>query len=402
MKKICVIGGGAAGMFAAYSAALSGHNVTLFEKNEKLGKKLFITGKGRCNITNNADISDFFDAVVCNSSFLYSAFYTLSNTQTIEMLNSFGLKTKVERGGRVFPVSDKSSDVINALKKAIQSVGVSVRLNAKVERILIKNNCINGIEVKEEQILFDSVIIATGGLSYPSTGSTGDGFSFAKSAGHHITNLQASLVGLDTKEDISELAGLTLKNVNLSLKQGKRTIFSEQGEMLFTHTGISGPLVLSASAFIDESISYTVVIDLKPALDAVMLDQRLLRDFTERANQNFKNVLGGLLPGKLIDLVVEITGIDADKKAHSITKQERKKLLETLKRLPLSIDCKRPIKEAVITRGGVDVSEIDPSTMQSKLCSGLYFAGEVIDVDALTGGYNLQIAYSTGFLAGSQ
>ena len=402
MRNICVIGGGPAGMMAAYSAALSGHSVSLYEQNEKLGKKLYITGKGRCNITNDADISEFFDAVIVNSSFLYSAFYTFSNAQTIEMLESFGLPTKVERGGRVFPVSDKSSDVIATLKKALQSVNVNVHLGAKVKRLIIENNRVVGIVCDDKDLRFDSVIIATGGVSYPSTGSTGDGFAFAKSAGHSVSRLNASLIGLNTKEDVSDLAGLTLKNVNLSLNQLNRVVYSQQGEMLFTHTGISGPLALTASAYMDDNKAHTVSIDLKPALDEATLDKRLVRDFSERANQNLRNVLGGLLPGKLIDLVITIIGIDADKKAHSITKQERKVLAQTLKNLPLTIAGKRPIKEAVITRGGVDVKQIDASTMQSKLCEGLYFAGEVIDVDALTGGYNLQIAYSTGFLAGAQ
>ncbi|MBT3318738.1 MAG: NAD(P)/FAD-dependent oxidoreductase [Clostridia bacterium] len=401
MKNICVIGGGPAGMIAAYSAALNGHSVSLFEKNDKLGRKLYITGKGRCNITNDADISEFFDAVVTNSSFLYSAFYTFSNTQIIELLNSFGLQTKVERGGRVFPVSDKSSDVISALKKAMHSVNVNVKLNVVVQRLIIEDNRAVGIVADGKDMRFDSVIIATGGTSYPSTGSSGDGLDFAKSAGHTIKTPTASLVGLQTKEDVSALAGLTLKNVNLSLMQNNRNVYSQQGEMLFTHTGVSGPLALTASAYMDVGKAYTVLIDLKPALDEATLDKRLVRDFSERANQNFSNVLGGLLPGKLIDLVIAMTGIDADKKANSITKSERKLLLQTLKNLTLTINCKRPMKEAVITRGGVDVKEIDASTMQSKLCAGLYFAGEVIDVDALTGGYNLQIAYSTGFLAGA-
>ena len=389
-------------MIAAYSAAKLGHSVDLFEKNEKLGKKLYITGKGRCNITNDADISDFFDQVITNSNFLYSAFYTFPNTAVIELLGDFGLPTKVERGGRVFPVSDKSSDVINTLSKAMSSVGVHVYLRAKVQNIIIEDKRACGIVCNGESSRYDSVILATGGVSYPSTGSTGDGFAFAKSVGHHVTKLEASLIGLDTKPDVSSLAGLTLKNVNLSLLQDNQSVFSSQGEMLFTHTGISGPLVLSASAHMDDTKSYTAAIDLKPALDEQTLDKRLVRDFSERANQNFNNVLGGLLPGKLIDYVIAQIGIDADKKAHSITKLERKSLLQTLKALPLAIQCKRGVKEAVITRGGVDVKEIDASTMQSKLCKGLYFAGEMIDVDAFTGGYNLQIAFSTGYLAGAQ
>ena len=400
MKRVCVIGGGAAGMMAAYAAAQAGCSVTLLEKNEKLGKKIYITGKGRCNITNSADISEFFDSVVTNNTFLYSAFYTFSNTDLISFLEKFGLKTKIERGGRVFPVSDKASDVIKAFEKALRSSGVEVRLNTTVKQILAYDGRVSQV-VSDKAEDYDSVIIASGGVSYPSTGSTGDGYFFAKSLGHSVSKPSATLVGLDIAEDVSSLAGLTLKNVNLLITAGKKQVFSQQGEMLFTHGGISGPLVLSASAYMDEGTDYEASIDLKPALSEKMLDGRLVRDFTERANQNFSNVLGGLVPKALIDFVISQSGISANEKANSITKEQRRELLWVLKGLKLKLKGKRPVAEAVVTRGGVSVKQIHPSTMQSRLIEGLYFAGEVIDVDALTGGFNLQIAFSTGYLAGT-
>lgn len=400
MKNVCIVGGGPAGMMAAYAAAANGHNVTLFEKNEKLGKKLYITGKGRCNVTNNADISDFFDCIVTNRNFMYSALYTFSNIQLMDMLEEYGITTKVERGGRVFPVSDKSSDVIKALGTALKAQGVHVIYNTKVQKVYIKDNRAEGIEVNGMKQPFHSIIIATGGMSYTSTGSTGDGFRFAKEAGHHVTDLKPSLIGVETVENVSSLAGLSLKNISLSLVQDGKIVYKQQGEMLFTHTGLSGPLVLSASAYMDDTVRSKIIIDLKPALDDKTLDARLLRDFTDKSNRDFANVLLGLVPAKLTSIISRVSGIDGDKKAHSITKQERKVLGQTLKSLPFNIKRKRPIEEAIITRGGIDVKEIDASTMQSKCCQDLYFAGEVIDVDALTGGYNLQIAFSTGFLAG--
>jgi len=399
-RKVCVIGGGPAGMMAAYAAADRGHEVTLFEKNEKLGKKLYITGKGRCNITNAAPIEDFFGSVVHNDAFLYSAFYTFGNTQLIDLLERFGLVVKTERGGRVFPVSDKSSDVLKALNKALRSAGVNVKLKTSVSDIAIQDGHVQGILCGGETMSFDIVIVATGGVSYPATGSTGDGYAFAKNAGHKIMAPYPSLVGLDTAEDLSEYAGITLKNIGFTLKKGKKQVYREQGELLITHTGISGPLVLSGSAYMDSDEGYTVVIDMKPALDEKTLDKRLLRDFTEKANKDFGNVLVGLVPAKLAPLIAQASGIDINKKAHSITREERSALCRALKGITLNVKGRRPIKEAVITRGGVDVKSIDPSTMQSRFCEGLYFAGEVIDVDALTGGYNLQIAFSTGYLAG--
>ena len=401
MRRVCVIGGGAAGMMAAYAAAQNDGAVTLIEKNEKLGKKIYITGKGRCNVTNAADIADFFENAVRNPSFLYSALYTFNNDQLMTFLEAHGTPVKTERGGRVFPVSERASDVTAALEKAMRGAGAHIELNTAVEKLQIEDGRVTGVMIGGKPRTYDAVVVATGGASYPSTGSAGDGYSFARQAGHRIIPPQASLVGVDTCEDVSAMAGLTLKNVTLTLKRENKAVFSQQGEMLLTHTGLSGPLVLSASAYMEDG-PYTAHIDLKPALDAQRLDERLLRDFAERANQNFSNVLGGLVPSALIEVMLEKTGIPAETKAHSITKQQRAKLRDTLKNLTFEIAGKRPLKEAVITRGGVDVKEIDASTMQSKLCAGLFFAGEVIDVDALTGGYNLQIAFSTGYLAGSR
>ena len=400
MRRVFVIGGGPAGMMAALSASMSGKDTTLFEKNEKLGKKLYITGKGRCNLTNAAPISEFHEHVVHGGSFLYSAFYALSNDALIELLSRYGLSVKTERGGRVFPESDKSNDVNKALERALKDAGVNISLGASVERIVLESNKVTGIVAEGKRLECDSVIVATGGLSYPSTGSTGDGYEFARAAGHKVTSLSPSLVGLETCEDVSALAGLTLKNVELSLLRGKKTIYREQGEMLFTHTGISGPLVLSASAHMTGDDGYSVILDLKPALDEGMLDKRLQRDIAEKQNKDFANLMAGLEPARLVPYIIDLTGIAPEKKAHSITREERAALMRTLKAMPFAIRKKRPINEAVITRGGVDLKEINPSTMQSKLCEGLYFAGEVIDADAYTGGFNLQIAFSTGYLAG--
>jgi len=402
MKKVFVIGGGPAGMMAAYAAAMSSKDVTLFEKNEKLGKKLYITGKGRCNLTNAAPISEFHEHVVHGGSFLYSAFYTLDNEALLELLGRYGLATKTERGGRVFPESDKASDVTKALERALKDAGVRIELGAAIQQIAIENNKVTGIVSKGRRLECDSVIVATGGLSYASTGSTGDGYEFARRAGHKVTPLSASLVGLETHEDVSGLAGLTLKNVELTLLRGSKHLYNEQGELLFTHTGISGPLVLSASAHMAGDEGYTVEVDLKPALDEGTLDKRLQRDIAEKQNKDFSNLLAGLEPARLIPYIVRLTGIPTDKKANSITREERTSLVRTLKAVRFTIRGKRPINEAVITRGGVELKEIDPSTMQSKLCEGLYFAGEVIDADAYTGGFNLQIAFSTGYLAGTK
>jgi hypothetical protein len=401
MSEVCVVGGGPAGMMAAYAAASKGHNVTLMEKNAKLGKKLYLTGKGRCNVTNAAPIEDFFESVVTNGAFLYSAFYTLDNTALLELLGRFGLKVKTERGGRVFPESDKASDVTKALTKAIDSVDVKVIFNSAVSEIAIEDGHIYGVLAGGRMHRFDSVIVATGGLSYASTGSTGDGYAFARLAGHDILPVSASLVGLDTREGVSDLAGLTLKNVLMTLKQGKRVLYRQQGELLFTHTGISGPLALSASAYVSDGQPCDAVIDLKPALDVKTLDMRIVRDISEAPNKSFSNMLGGLMPARLAPFMCTACGVEPDIKAHSVTRENRSELVKTLKGMQLTVLGKRPIEEAVITRGGVSVNQIDPSTMQSRLCEGLFFAGEVIDVDALTGGYNLQIAFSTGYLAGT-
>ncbi len=400
MKRVFVVGGGPAGMMAAYAAAMSGRDVTLFEKNEKLGKKLYITGKGRCNLTNAAPISEFREHVVQGGLFLYSAFYALDNIALLELLSRYGLKTKTERGGRVFPESEKASDVTKALEKALKDSGAHISLNTAAQKIIIEEGRVAGVIAGGERLECGSVIVATGGLSYPLTGSTGDGYEFARRAGHQVTPLSASLVGLDTKEDVSSLAGLTLKNVGFSLLRGNKAVYNEQGEMLFTHTGLSGPLVLSASAHIKDSAQYEAEVDLKPVLDEATLDKRLQRDIAEKQNKDFANVLSGLEPARLIPFIVQLTGIAPDKKANSITRGERAMLVRTLKGLRFTIKGKRPIEEAVITRGGVDLKQIDPSTMQSKLIKGLYFAGEVIDADAYTGGFNLQIAFSTGYLAG--
>ena len=401
MKNVCVIGGGPAGMMAAYSAASAGHRVRLFDKNEKLGKKLYITGKGRCNITNAAPIADFFNQIVSNRHFLYSAFYTFDNSQLMDWLAQHGLPTKTERGGRVFPVSDKSSDVIKTLGKALADMGVTVSLRTEIQSLRIENGRCVGVVADGMPLVFDRVIVATGGVSYASTGSTGDGYAFAQAAGHTIIPPQASLVGVETAEDLGDMAGLTLKNVGLKLMSDGKELYDNLGEMLFTHTGVSGPLVLSASAYIHDDVAYELVIDLKPALDGKTLDKRLVRDFAEKSNMDFANAMRGLLPAKLIPYIVQRTLIDGGKKVHSITKEERATVLKMLKALTLGVKRKRPLAEAVITQGGVSVQDIDASTMHSRVCDGLSFAGEVIDVDGLTGGYNLQIAFSTGYLAGA-
>ena len=388
-------------MMTAAVAAARGKKVVLTEKNNMLGKKLLITGKGRCNITNNADIEEFFKNVPRNSNFLYSAFYSFTNADLIRLLNKLGLETKVERGGRIFPVSDKSKDVLNALKKLLAKNGV-VLYNSEVADILSEDGKKRVIFADKKSLLCDKGVIATGGVSYPSTGSTGDGYKFAQKFGHTVIPPKPSLVPLETKENVYPMMGLSLKNVVLSVYDGKKEIFSEMGEMLFTHYGISGPLVLSASSHIkpDRVSECKVFIDLKPALDEKTLDKRILRDFDEFKNKDFVNSLSKLLPQKMIAPVAEKSGIFEHKKVNEITKNERKNLVSAIKRFPLNIKDFRPVSEAIVTSGGVCVKEINPSTMESKLESGLFFAGEVIDVDAYTGGYNLQIAFSTGYLAG--
>lgn len=406
MKKIIVVGGGAAGMFAALAAAKGKNSVTVFEKNEKLGKKLFITGKGRCNLTNAGDMEDLFYHVVTNRKFLYSAFYAYDNNRVIDFFEQNGVKTKTERGGRVFPESDHSSDIIAALKRTLKQAGVQVRLKTKVEEVMMEMGLCTGVRLANgERIYSDEVIVATGGISYPSTGSTGDGYVFARKCGHTVEEPEPSLVPFTAKESyVSALQGLSLKNVRITIKHGAKTLFEDFGEMLFTHYGVSGPLCLSASSVAGKALKgqeLSMAVDLKPALTNEQLDRRLLRDFDVNINRQFKNAVQGLLPQKMQPVIIELSGIPAEKKVNEITKEERSRLLDILKAFPVTLTGLRGFDEAVITRGGVSVKEVNPSTMESKLVSGLYFAGEVLDLDAMTGGYNLQIAWSTGYLAGS-
>ena len=411
MSQVIVIGGGAAGMFAAIAAAKNGHQVTLFEKNEKLGKKIFITGKGRCNITNAAEIEELFNAVVTNSKFLYSSFYGYTNQNVIDFFEDAGVPVKIERGNRVFPVSDHSSDVIRALEREMKKAGVKVCLNTEVKSIEVENGKFRRVVLKDTTTQnADACIVATGGLSYRSTGSTGDGFRFAQSVGHKVTQCYPSLVPMETKEPwVCELQGLSLRNVEAKILDGKKELYKDFGEMLFTHFGVSGPLIISASSYIGKKFvdkkgqkkELTLEIDLKPALTEEQLDQRVLRDFEENHNRQFKNAITKLFPSKLIPVILELSGIDPEKKVNSIEKEERKQFVHLIKHFRMTLTGLRDYPEAIITKGGVNVKEIDPGTMESKLVKGLYFAGEVLDLDALTGGFNLQIAWSTGYAAGN-
>lgn len=405
MSKVAIVGGGAAGMMAAVFAARNGHEVHLFEKNEKLGKKLYITGKGRCNLTNACDIEELFFNVRKNAKFLYSAFYSFSNEETIRMFEELGLKTKTERGNRVFPVSDHSSDVIAVLAKELNRLHVNIHLHTEVERIEAENGCIVGIQTKQGRQEADAVILATGGVSYPATGSTGDGYRFAKETGHKITPLSPSLVPFLIKEDyVKQLQGLSLKNVQVSIGEGKKQLYSDFGEMLFTHFGVSGPLILSASTYISpypEGKELPLYVDLKPALSEKQLDNRILREFDGAQNKQFKNAVAGLFPSKLLPVMISLSGIAEEKKVHEITREEREAFVRLIKHMPMTITGLRDFKEAIITRGGVQVKDVQPSTMESKYVKNLYFAGEVLDVDAMTGGFNLQIAWSTAYLAGN-
>lgn len=477
MSKVIVIGGGPAGMFAAIAAAENGHQVTLLEKNEKLGKKLYITGKGRCNITNASDMDVLFANVVTNSKFLYSAFYACDNEKVIDFFEKNGCRTKIERGNRVFPVSDHSSDVIAALQKSLKEKKVEVLLHTEVAEILTealqdaadasvgqedsqetkkvvdkwsskkkKMACdkkITGVRLKNGKELYaDAVILATGGFSYQATGSTGAGYGFAKKLGHSVTEIQPSLVPFYTKESyVTDMQGLSLKNVNVRIRDGKKLLYDEFGEMLFTHFGVSGPLMLSASAAVKPVLEKAAVpstddpaavsgategnagrgfpgdayrnrelslkkelsmeIDLKPALSEEQLDQRLLREFEEAKNKQFKNSVNHLFPSKMIPVMLQLSGIDPEKKVNEITKEERMGFVRLMKAFPVTLTGLRDFNEAIITRGGVKVKEVNPSTMESKLVKNLYFCGELLDLDAMTGGFNLQIAWSTGFLAGS-
>lgn len=411
MSHVIVVGGGAAGMFAAIAAAKNGHQVTLYEKNEKLGKKIFITGKGRCNITNAADMEELFDAVVTNSKFLYSSFYGYTNQNVIDFFENAGVPVKIERGNRVFPISDHSSDVIRALEREMKKVGVKVCLNTEVKSVEAEKGKFNKVVLKDTTTqTADACIVATGGLSYRSTGSTGDGFRFAENVGHKVTQCFPSLVPMETKEPwICELQGLSLRNVEAKILDGKKELYKDFGEMLFTHFGVSGPLIISASSYVGKKFmdkngqkkELTLEIDLKPALTEEQLDQRVLRDFEENHNRQFKNAITKLFPTKLIPVMLELGGIDPEKKVNSIEKEERKQFVHLIKHFRMTLTGLRDYPEAIITKGGVNVKEIDPGTMESKLVKGLYFAGEVLDLDALTGGFNLQIAWSTGYAAGN-
>ncbi len=416
MKKTIVVGGGAAGMMAAISAADHGSEVLLIEKNEKLGKKVFITGKGRCNVTNAGDMDTLFASVISNPKFLYSAFYTFDNHSMMNFLEEAGCKLKVERGDRVFPVSDHSSDVIAALTKELKKRNVNILLNTTVSELLVRKSTqdemdngqqealIEGVKLLHgKTVMADRVIVATGGISYVTTGSTGDGYEFAKATGHTITDTTPSLVPFSIEESwCKEVMGLALKNVNVQLMDGKKEIFQGFGEMLFTHYGVSGPLILSASSFYTKKkrTNVKLYIDLKPALSHEQLDKRILREFEETKNKQFKNSINGLFPIKLLPIMIQLSEISPDKKVNEITKEERKHFVDIIKKVPLTIKGIRDYNEAIITKGGVSVKNVNPSTMESKKVKGLFWAGEVLDLDALTGGFNLQIAWSTGYLAG--
>ena len=406
MSNVIVIGGGAAGMMAAYAAGMCGHSVTLLEKNEKLGKKIYITGKGRCNFTNACSEEDFLKNVVSNPKFLYSAIYTFNSDAMIDFVEMHGTETKVERGNRAFPASDHASDITKALKNALQEVNVDIQLNTSVSKLIASGDRVTGVELKNNKKLSaDAVILCTGGLSYQTTGSTGDGMRWAKNIGLTVTDTRPALVPLNTKESyIKEMQGLALKNVKLSIFNGKKKLYDEFGEMLFTHFGVSGPLVLSASSIIGKKLQETgelkAYIDLKPALSFDELDARVLRDFNENMNKHLSSVLRGLLPSSMVPVVIDILDFDDMRQINSITKEERTILVELLKAFPFTITGLREYKEAIITQGGISIKDIDPSTMKCKNINGLSVAGEVLDLDAFTGGFNLQIAWATGYLAG--
>ena len=409
MSKVIIIGAGAAGMMAGIAAAQSGHNVTILEKNEKAGKKIYITGKGRCNITNACEVEELFDNVVSNKKFLYSAFYGFNNSDVVKLLSDAGLKTKVERGNRVFPESDRAGDVISTLVRILKKLNVKLEYETEVLRLVTDSR--DGVEYvsgvvddRGRQYEADAVIVATGGLSYPTTGSTGDGYSFAKETGHTVTPLSPALVPFNVaEEDIKALQGLALKNSGVTIYDGKKKLYEDFGELLFTHFGVSGPTVLSASSYVAKKIKerpLRLVIDLKPGLSSEQLDIRILRDFEEFTNKNFNNALDKLLPKSLIPVIISRCGIDEYKKVHEISREERMRLVNIIKNFEFTLTGLRGYNEAIVTQGGVSVKDIDPSTMESKKVKGMYFAGEVLDLDAVTGGFNLQIAWSTGHLAG--
>jgi len=402
--KTIVIGGGPAGLISAYYSAMNGDKVILIEQNEKIGKKMFITGKGRCNITNDCDPEEFLKNIITNSKFMYGSIYNFPPEKIMELLTSYGLNIKTERGRRVFPLSDKSSDVIKTLEQMCKDAKVDIHLNEKVLKITDNNCKIDKVYTTVSEYICDKVILCTGGISYPSTGSTGDGYIFAKKFGHNVISPKPALCPIVIKEQFcKDLQGLSLKNVTLTLKHKNKIVYSELGEMIFTHFGISGPIVLSCSSYINkyDLKDLSLTLDLKPGLTEEQLDLRIQRDFLKFKHKDLQNSLVELLPKSLIKVIIELSNIPYYKKTDVITKQERKSLLDSIKSINLTITSLRPIKEAIITSGGVDVKEINPKTMESKLVKGLYFAGEIIDVDALTGGYNLQIAYSTGYTAGN-
>lgn len=405
MAKILIIGGGAAGMAAAAFLGEHGHQVHVFEKNEKLGKKLFITGKGRCNLTNSCDEETFFQSVVSNEKFLYSAFHGFSNEDAIAYFEQLGLPLKEERGGRIFPKSDHSSDVIKALEQRMKELDVKIHLNSLVKEILLQETDegqkkVTGVLLENgQEIVGDKVIVATGGMSYQATGSTGDGYEFAKQAGHKVTTLRSALVPMETKEEyIPRMQGLSLKNVRFTVKDGKKVLYQDFGELLFTHFGMSGPLVLTASSYLGKKLEKKELqgtIDLKAALTEEQLDARLLREFEAGKNKQFKNVISGMFPSKMFPVILELGKIPPEKKVNEITKAERMEFLRVVKNFPVTITGLRGFREAIITQGGVKTGEINPKTMESKKAQGLYFIGEVLDLDAVTGGFNLQIAWST-------
>ena len=405
MSKVAIIGGGAAGMLCGVYAARRGHQVHILEKNEKLGKKLFITGKGRCNVTNDSDTEELFPAVMSNRKFLYSAFYTYGSRDVMEFFEKAGVPLKTERGNRVFPVSDHSSDIIRALERELKKAGAQIHLHTEVKEVCTQDEKVTGVLLSDETFFeADAVVVATGGLSYPTTGSTGDGYRFARETGHQVTDCIPSLVPLKTREDyIPRMAGLSLKNVELTVRRGKKILYRDFGEMMFTHTGVTGPLILSASArlgkYLVKGEELTAFIDLKPALSLEQLDERILREFENGKNKQFKNVIGVLFPSSLTPVMLEIGGIPEDKVIHEISREERLAFGMTVKNFPFTITEPGEFKEAVITQGGVSVRDINPGSMESKKIKNLYFTGEVLDLDAVTGGYNLQIAWSTAYLA---
>ena len=413
MSKVIVIGGGPAGMMAAITAAENGHDVLIIEKMPTFGKKLLITGKGRCNITSSLYMSEFIKNTPGNGKFLFSAFQNYTNSDIIEFLRKQGLEVKEERGNRIFPVTDKSIDVLNCFLERMKELKIKQQLNTTVEKILVNNNEVMSVRTDKEMIKADKVILATGGKSYPLTGSTGDGYRIAQKLGHTIVNIKPSLVPLEVieKEQCKQLQGLSLRNVGIKITDlnNKKVIYEDFGEMIFTHFGISGPTILSGSAhlvkykdidYLLQNKNISLNIDLKPALSEEQLDDRILRDFKEFKNKQFKHRLDKLLPQKMIPLIIELSKINEDKRVNEITKEERKTLVQLIKNFTVTIKGFRPVEEAIITCGGINTKEINPKTMESKLIKGLYFAGEVIDVDAYTGGFNLQIAYSTGYTAG--